>query len=254
MKKVAVLLILLSTLITGCSKNKESNSFERYMEEGKRAVASEEYEVANKFFLLAMEENNKDTEAKALYNQSKNLVEVLKSIEDEKYDVAIQLCDAIEKVSSKSNIIKDVAKSLKEECSTLLEKLKEEAEEEISTRTITYKKTYYLNYLNTIDKNYKDAYDNVVAGAGLRKILEEEYSQWDEALNEILSVLKEQLPSDEMKSLTNSQKSWIKIREEDADLAQEEGGTGTLGLEMRADYLLETTKERCYYLVYDYMR
>lgn len=106
MNKIAVLLILVSTFITGCSKNKELNSFERYIEEGKRAIASDEYEVANKFFLLAIEENNKDTEAKALYKQSSNLVEALQSIESEKYDVAIQLCDDVEKISSKSNIIK----------------------------------------------------------------------------------------------------------------------------------------------------
>jgi len=254
MKKIAVLLILLSTLITGCSKNEESNSFERYMEEGKRAIASDEYEVASKFFSLAIEENNKDTEAKALYNQSNNLVEALQSIEDEKYDEAIQLCDAAEKISSKSNMIKDVAKSLKEECNTLLKKSKEEYDEEISANTISLKKSYYLDCLNAIEENYKYAYDDLISGVELREMLGQEYSQWDKALNEIWYVLKEQLPTDEIKSLTINQKSWIKTKEEDADFAQEEGGTGSLGLEMRADSLLESTKERCYYLVYNYMR
>lgn len=253
MKKIAVLLILLCTLITGCSKGEESNSFEKYMEEGKRAIASDEYEVASKFFSLAIEENNEDTEAKALYNQSNNLVEALQSIEDEKYDEAIQLCDAVEKISSKSNMIKDVAKSLKEECNTLLKKSKEEYDEEISTNTTAYKKSYYLDCLNTIEENYKYAYDDLISGVEIREMLGQEYSQWDKTLNEIWYVLKEQLPTDEIKSLTSNQKSWIKTKEADADFAQEEGGTGSLGLEMRADSLLESTKERCYYLVYNYM-
>ncbi|MCC3866710.1 lysozyme inhibitor LprI family protein [Terrisporobacter mayombei] len=253
MKKISVLLILLSTLITGCSKNKESDSFERYMEEGKRAIASDEYEVASKFFSLATKENNEDTEAKALYNQSNNLVEVLQSIEDEKYDVAIQLCDTVEKISSKSSIIKDVAKSLKEECNTLLKKSKEDSEEEINTNTTISKKTYYLDSLNAIEENYKYAYDDFISEVELSEMLGKEYSQWDKILNEIWSVLKEQLPDEEIKGLTRNQKTWIKTKEADADFAQEEGGTGTLGLEMKADSLLQSTKERCYYLVYNYM-
>lgn len=254
MKKVTVLLILLSTFITGCSKNKESNSFGRYMEEGKRAIASDEYEVANKFFSLAIEEDNKDIEAKALYNQSNNLVEALQSIEDEKYDVAIQLCDAVEKTSSKSNLIKDVAKSLKEECKTLLKKSKDDSEEEISIGSTISKKSYYLDSLNAIEESYKYAYDDLISGVELREILGKEYSQWNKALNEIWSILEEQLPNEEIKGLARNQKKWLKTKEADADFAQEEGGTGTVGLEMRADSLLESTKERCYYLVYNYMR
>ncbi|WP_343348897.1 lysozyme inhibitor LprI family protein [Terrisporobacter petrolearius] len=254
MKKIAVLLILLSTFITGCSKNKELNSFQRYMEEGKRAIASDEYEIANKFFSLAIEENNKDTEAKALYKQSSNLVEALQSIENEKYDVSIQLCDATENVSSRSNIIKDVAKSLKEECKTLLKKSKEDFEDEGSINTIISKKLYYLDSLNAIEKNYKYAYDNLIWGVELREILGKEYLQWNTALNEIWSILEEQLANEEIKGLERDQKIWLKTKEADADFSQEEGGTKTLGLKMKADSLLESTKERCYYLVYNYMR
>ncbi|MDZ4910641.1 DUF1311 domain-containing protein, partial [Clostridium perfringens] len=137
-----------------------------------------------------------------------------------------------------SNMIKEVAKSLKEECNTLLKKSKEEYDEEINANTINLKKSYYLDCLNTIEENYKYAYDDLISGVELREMLGQEYSQWDKTLNEIWSVLKEQLPNEEIKGLTQNQKTWIKTKKADADFAQEEGGTGTLGLEMRADSLL----------------
>ena len=93
----------------GVSKSEKSSSFDKYMEEGKTAVASEQYEKALKFFSLAKEEKADDIEANALYNQSNNLVEAIKLKIDKKYDVAIQLCDVIEKMSSESSVIKEAA-------------------------------------------------------------------------------------------------------------------------------------------------
>ena len=135
MKKVLGLLVVCCILITGCQKSEESTSFDKYMEEGKTAVASEQYEKALKFFSLAKEEKADDTEANSLYNQSNNLVEAIKSKNDKKYDVAIQLCNLIEKMSSKSSIIKEAAKSLKNECDTLSKK--EDEKETVSEQTNT---------------------------------------------------------------------------------------------------------------------
>ena len=73
MKKLLSLLVVCCILITGCQKSEESSSFDKYMEEGKTAVASEQYEKALKFFSLAKEEKSDDIEANALYNQSKVL-------------------------------------------------------------------------------------------------------------------------------------------------------------------------------------
>ena len=70
MKKLLSLLVVCCILITGCQKSEESSSFDKYMEEGKTAVASEQYEKALKFFSLAKEEKADDIEANALYNQS----------------------------------------------------------------------------------------------------------------------------------------------------------------------------------------
>lgn len=135
-----------------------------------------------------------------------------------------------------------------------MKKSKEDSEDEVSINTTNSKKLYYLDSLNAIEENYKHAYDDLRWGVELREILGKEYSQWNTVLNEIWSILEEQLPNEEITGLEQNQKIWLKTKEADADVAQEEGGTETLGLQMRADSLLESTKERCYYLVYNYMR
>ena len=72
--------------ITGCSKN-DNQSFEKYMEEGKIAIANQEYDKALNFFTLALEENKDDTDVKSLYNQTKNLVEAIDSKEKKNYTI-----------------------------------------------------------------------------------------------------------------------------------------------------------------------
>lgn len=265
MKKLLSLLVVCCILITGCQKSEESSSFDKYMEEGKTAVASEQYEKALKFFSLAKEEKADDIEANALYNQSNNLVEVIKSKNDQKYDVAIQLCDVIEKMSSESSVIKEAAKSLKDECDTLSKKEdeKETASEQtnnnvsnnsINNHTNTDNSTpkyYYLNRLNNIRANYANAYDNLVSTSEIREMASREYSDWDNLLNQIWGTLKEQLPTSVMRNLTTEQKSWIKQKE--ARAKELSSQPGTISLIESASYLAETTKERCYYLVNNYM-
>lgn len=261
MKKLLSLLVVCCILITGCQKSEESSSFDKYMEEGKTAVASEQYEKALKFFSLAKEEKADDIEANALYNQSNNLVEAIKSKNDQKYDVAIQLCDVIEKMSSESSVIKEAAKSLKDECDTLYKKetASEQTNNNVSNNSAnnhtstdnSTPKYYYLNRLNNIKSNYANAYDNLVSTSEIREMASREYSDWDNLLNQIWGTLKEQLPSSVMRNLTTEQKSWIKQKE--ARAKELSSQPGTMSLIESTSYLSETTKERCYYLVNNYM-
>ncbi|WP_455539675.1 lysozyme inhibitor LprI family protein [Terrisporobacter sp.] len=253
MKKILSLIILCCFIVTGCQKGKESGSFDKYMKEGKEAVASEEYKQAMKFFQLAKEEKKDDAEANALYNQSNNLVEAIKCKKDKNYDFAIQLCNVVEKTNSESNAVKEAAKSLKDECDTLIKKEAQKAEKEEvdigkkQTKSNNEKsnsdmhdstpKYYYLDELKDIETKY----DNV--GYDL-SIDEQAYSDWDNALNQIWATLKNQLPVGVMHNLTVEQKFWIK---------QKEAKANALSIDERINYLVEATKERCYYLVNNYV-
>ena len=54
-----------------------------------------------------------------------------------------------------------------------------------------------------------------------------------------------------MRNLTTEQKSWIK--EKEARAKELSSQPGTMSLIESTSYLSETTKERCYYLVNNYM-
>lgn len=76
------------------------------MTNGKTAVANKEYEKAENFFSLALEEKNNDKEADALEKQVANLNEALKLKENKKYKEAIKLCEEVNSIESDSDIIK----------------------------------------------------------------------------------------------------------------------------------------------------
>ena len=133
MKKILVILTICILSITGCSKG-DNQSFEKYMEEGRIAVANQEYDKALNFFTLALEENKDDTDAKSLYNQTKNLVEAIDSKDKKNYTVAIQLCDVISNMESNTNIIKDAAENVKKESNELMEKAQRQDKEKTQAK------------------------------------------------------------------------------------------------------------------------
>lgn len=79
------------------------------------------------------------------------------------------------------------------------------------------------------------------------------YEMYDKALNEIYALLKEELSPETMNELKTEQMKWIEQKEDTADEERKkyEGGT----FEYVAYYIstYESTKERCYELVNDYM-
>lgn len=130
MKKIIILLVTVSIFLVGGSKKQDISSYDKYLKEGKKAVANEEYDNARNLFSLAKEENKNKEEADALYKQANNLVEAIDSKGKKHYDVAIQLCISIERIKSESNIIKSVAKDLKKECEDLKNNPTKEDKEE----------------------------------------------------------------------------------------------------------------------------
>jgi len=80
------------------------------------------------------------------------------------------------------------------------------------------------------------------------------YTLWDNELNKIYGVLKNQLSESEMNSLRQKQREWITYRDNKAeqDAAEYEGGT-MAQLELILSKA-NTTQERCYELVNWYMK
>ncbi|WP_188456039.1 lysozyme inhibitor LprI family protein [Virgibacillus oceani] len=115
------------------------------------------------------------------------------------------------------------------------------------------KKKEYLQKLNKMEES--DRYSE--AGTTITELEEQEaerYKNWDEELNEIYGVLKEQLPAEQMDKLREEQRSWVKHRDEAAKEAslKYKGGT-TESLEYVATQA-SLTRERCYTLVAKYMK
>ncbi|TCT15608.1 uncharacterized protein DUF1311 [Natranaerovirga pectinivora] len=79
------------------------------------------------------------------------------------------------------------------------------------------------------------------------------YDMYDEALNEIYSLLKNQLSEETMKELQKEQIKWIEEKETRAynEAAQYKGGTFEFVAYNVSLY--ESTKGRCYQLVNEYM-
>ncbi|KAB7665604.1 lysozyme inhibitor LprI family protein [Bacillus sp. B1-b2] len=90
-------------------------------------------------------------------------------------------------------------------------------------------KTEYLEKLNTMKAEIQEQIDNSKATTTveLMKEAEDRYEAWDQELNNIYSVIQEQLPEDERAILTDEQRNWIVERDNAAKEAslKFEGGT-----------------------------
>lgn len=81
---------------------------------------------------------------------------------------------------------------------------------------------------------------------------QKEYELWDDLLNEIYSVLKEELSKEEFIQLRNLQREWIVERDKVADSAIQDFLGGTLESPIYISVKAFETKKRCYWLVENY--
>ncbi|REB08546.1 DUF1311 domain-containing protein [Sporosarcina sp. BI001-red] len=115
---------------------------------------------------------------------------------------------------------------------------------------------HYLQKLYAIKDGLSDLdylYKNGVTSE-MMEATDETYTRWDNALNEIYSVLKKQLSDSEMESLRVKQRSWMKERDQEAEEAAAEFGEGTAGPLTYMSVMAQKTEERCYELVEQYMK
>ena len=121
-----------------------------------------------------------------------------------------------------------------------------------SNQSASLKSTYLqeLASLEAKTNNMLDGYTTYEMTNSATQI----YTLWDNELNKIYGVLKNQLSESEMNSLRQKQREWITYRDNKAeqDAAEYEGGT-MAQLELILSKA-NTTQERCYELVNWYMK
>ena len=120
MKKLVVVEIIF-LLITSFN----NSYFNKYMEEGKKAIINEEFIKAKDLFKKAVDKKSDDKEARALYKQSEILLEVINLEKENSFQEAIDLCQNINNTDSEDSIIKEVAEKIKNESNNYLKNLKE---------------------------------------------------------------------------------------------------------------------------------
>lgn len=122
---------------------------------------------------------------------------------------------------------------------------------------IEERKTEYLEKLDNIQKELDALPEKKDSDKGVTNAMKNyygiSYEKYDKALNEIYTLLRDELSTGTMDELKAEQIKWIEQKEDTAkeERKKYEGGT----FENVAYYIsaYESTKERCYELVNDYM-
>ena len=132
-----------------------------------------------------------------------------------------------------------------------------ETSTEITNKEDEEKKSYkeeYLKKLDSLDEYLKTSVNEGITTVEMKEAENTRYKSWDDMLNEIYNLLKTQLTEEKMKKLQEEEINWIKYRDETAENEAKKFEGGTLQPIAYVSSLTETTKNRCYELVNNYMR
>lgn len=127
-------------------------------------------------------------------------------------------------------------------------------EDPSTNNTNSILKQEYLKKLNITKNKVEELEASDSSTFALKKVENDRWEIWDELLNEIYGVLKEQLPPDEMERLREEQRNWINYRDDSALAASQEYKGGTQEHLEYVSVLANLTEERCYELVNNYMK
>lgn len=115
----------------------------------------------------------------------------------------------------------------------------------------------FLERLDNIQKELDALPEKKDSDAGVTNAMKNYYGKssemYDKALNEIYALLKKELSPETMKDLKTKQIKWIEKKEAEADKEESKYEGGTFEFVARYISLYESTKERCYELVNEYM-
>lgn len=78
------------------------------------------------------------------------------------------------------------------------------------------------------------------------------FEKWDNLLNELWTVLGDEMPKGKFEQLRKEQLKWIQEKEAEADKAMEGLGTMDTAEGLSSDW--EYTEERVYYLINNYLK
>lgn len=274
MSKVINLLIVvvISSSLIGCGSSLSNKA----IEQGKLAMASKEYDKALSSFEIALNENTKDPEVREMSDIIREYLDAKKYLEREDIEKAEKALDDMDD-PYKRYAIKDDVDKLKDELEELkisMEESEDEGKEEVkevqvvtsekkndppvevSKPVVQSKVDQYLmkasNVSSIVSQMY---YERGINEYGDNSHVDESvyieaqqirYNKWDDLLNEIWGVLKQQLPKNQMDELLKIQRQWIKDKEA---LAKSYSN--------QADKLISlsiSTEQRCYELIDGYMK
>lgn len=150
---ITILTIILATGLYGCG----NSTAKKAVEEGKIAIASNEYDKAKNLFKLAMDENS-GTENKETYDMLNGYLEAEKEYKDGNYDKALELINNIKEVGDYQNLnddIKNLHKNIEEK-----EKIDKEYNDNIKKINELIKEGSLNKAKELIDSiNLKDLFD-----------------------------------------------------------------------------------------------
>lgn len=141
-----------------------------------------------------------------------------------------------------------------------IETKSDEIQEANTTNTVTKiegRKTEFLDRLDNIQKELDALQEKEGADKGATNAMKSyygrSYEMYDKELNEIYALLKKELSPDTMEELNTEQLEWIEQKENKAEEERLEYNGGTFENVAWYISLYESTKERCYELVNEYM-
>lgn len=194
------------------------------------------------FVLLAACSSSPEEPNNTVYNQVQNEV----AIQDESDDTS-------EEVSSKNT---DSNASHSNESLDKAKNAPAELIDSSANHTETSQKEEYLKKLNEAKKETDEMRHNPPDDStyALKAVEGAIYEVWDNLLNEIYGVLKQQLPSEEREQLREAQRKWIVYRDQTALEASLKYKGGTMEHLEYVVVLNNLTEERCSELVEHYMK
>lgn len=221
----------------GASVNSESASAKDYSDVAKD---NEQGDKAQ-----AKEEDSKDKEAT-------NKAESEKKEENNKTDSTTKEKDTAKVDNSNKKESTESSDSSKKEES------KSTSKNESSKAEGSKVKSQYIQRMKKIDSESKKLdkeydTDRGSTQAGMNGISGEQAKLYDDELNEIYDYLKQNLSKEKAKELEKSEMAWIKEKENKiAEIKKQYNGGSVLPLMVNSEVAKES-KERCYYLIDNYM-
>ncbi|WP_018393552.1 lysozyme inhibitor LprI family protein [Bacillus sp. 37MA] len=200
---------------------------------------------------------------------SEKVAQIKSVTSEKKYREAQKLISELKKDESIKTVFERFSKEInemehtvndeiiKQEAAELaVEAAERAAKETVQTIASASKKNVYLQKLHEIELSLADLDYLYESGTTveMREAESKTYTRWDNALNEIYSVLKMQLSTSEMNSLREKQREWITYRDNTAEAEAAQFKGGTFESVQYLSTLARLTKERCYELVNIYMK